>query len=260
MPIITLNENTINIDGKSIQDIKQEEILNISKDASFNETNLVSRCLSAIKNAYSLREKSQHDDFGLNYLSDEFPDHNESWEYFKAKSQEFTESVKYLDIESFASQIFDVEKPQELEISELASQYIIDNSLAESVLKTNMQTGIINLTSASQIREEVLQEFTSAIDTIKSKSYNLLCEISNYREEHDLYEEDYDDDYYDDEYDYYDDDEYYDDYYDEELSFDDNQEYIDQESKSKDLPIEQHEVLTEQNVKPLHDDDPWCDD
>lgn len=264
MAIITFENNTINIDGKSIQDMRQEEIPSIIKTTSFNDTNLVSRCLNTIQSAYRIKNRPGYDRFALDYLSEEFPEHDEAWNNFRDKSRTIDEHIDNLDPDRFAYLIFNVEKPQKLEISDMAAQYIVQNTVAESVLKTNMQTGIINLTSVNQIREDTLEEFTELIDGIEQQIRDIHYEISEYREENDLYEDNYyddEDEYYDGYYDEYDDDydeEY--DYYNEDLHFDDEEESEEYSDEYEVNPTSYSTSNQEQYSQPLGDDDPWSDD
>lgn len=268
MPIVTLEKNTLTIDGHPIQDLKQEDITTLTGTESFNDTSIVSRCLTSIQSAYTLKEQNGYgtDPFSIDLLSAQYPGHSEAWDSFNNEADDIREEVNTIDVNYFASRIFNVEKPQEIEISDLAAEYITQNPQAEKVLTTNLRTGIINLTSVDQINEEILTDLQSVIRVINDKIDNLYHEINNYRSENDLYEEDdeydYDDyDEYDDDYDYYDDyQNYYDyeDYEDEEYDYDEDLHFDDEEN-SDDNSSTFTEVFIFKPTQPLNDDDPWSD-
>lgn len=263
MPIITLDKDTLNIDGTPIQDLKQEEIVNIAGSSSYEDTRLISRCLSAIQGAYNLKERNGSDRYGLDYLSQEYPEHDHVWNKFKNDVQSINYELDNLDVNSFASRIFNVEKSTEIEISDMAADYIVNTPLAESVLKTNMRTGIINLTSVEQVREDVLEEIKEIVDNFNSRYNQIFYDIDDYREAHDLYEE-YDEDYeeYDEDYDDYDDYDEYDEY-DDDLNFDDENDEYGEHNTYTPQPTSSPGIIIftmENDNDSLEDNDPWSDD
>ena len=203
MVSIGFTNGELTVDGKNITDFLQEENNSQPCDlsVSYEDTNTISKALSTIARTQGLEDRIIEAISYIECLDQNFPELSYEWGELlhdaKHIQSEILEDKEVLN--SLISRVFDTRGDNTFEVSELASQYIMQHKLVQDVVKTNLSSGILHVSSVDQINREALSELTE-----KTNRYDTFinCVIMGQAEdiliENNLYPEDDEDEHSDD--------------------------------------------------------------